>query len=136
MPAPPGAQTRHRRGANLGVCSDLVQTTRPNTIEAELSGADFRELAGLADIRDQRRANNLEALLRGPTIGAFAPGAPPLPPTSREELMSAMSALALRGFSIAGLLRSAEGFAAGRLPPEVLDGVVAAVAARGDRGQL
>ena len=136
MPASPGAQTRHRRGANLGVCSDLVQTTRPNTIEAELSGADFRELAGLADIRDQRRANTLEALLRGPTIGAFAPGAPPLPPTSREELTSAMCACALAGFTTAGLLRSAIGYAAGRLPSEVVDGVVVAVLGRRERGQL
>jgi hypothetical protein len=102
----------------------------------ELAPATLRELAGLAELRDQRRANCLDALYRGPVIGAFEPGAPPLPPTSREILQSAMSALALHGFSVAGLLRSAEGYSAGRLPAEVVDGVVAAVVARRERGEL
>jgi hypothetical protein len=102
----------------------------------ELPGAELRELAGLADARDRRRSNNLQALYGGPTPGAFASGAPSLPRLSREIVQSAMSALAFHGFTVAGLLRSAEGFAAGRLPPEILDGVVAAVAARRDRGQL
>ena len=106
------------------------------TVLAELAGADLRQLATLADARDARRQNNLLALLNAPTLGAFRPGAPPLPPTSREIVMSAMSALALHDFSIAGLLRSAEGFAAGRLPAEVVDGVVATVVARRERGQL
>ncbi len=100
------------------------------------AGAELRELAALADLRDQRRANNLEALLRGPALGAFAPGAPPLPPTSPEELGSAMSALALRDFSVAGLVRSAEGYAAGRLPAEVVDRVVVEVLGRRKRGEL
>jgi len=33
----------------------------------ELPGAELRELAGLADLRDQRRANNMVALYRGPS---------------------------------------------------------------------
>ena len=102
----------------------------------ELPGADLRELAGLADLRDQRRLNCVAALHNGPVVGAFAPGAPPLPPISREIVMSAMSALALHGFSIAGLVRSAEGYYCGRLPSEVCDGVVVSVVARRDRGQL
>ena len=102
----------------------------------ELPAATLRELAGLADQRDQRRANNLAALYAGPVLGAFREGAPPLPSTSREILTSAMSALALKGFSVAGLLRSAEGFSAGRLPAEVIAGVVATVATRRERGQL
>ena len=101
-----------------------------------LNSADLRELASLADLRAQRRANNLEALYRGPVIGAFLEGAPPLPATSPEELGSAMSALALRGFSVAGLVRSAEGYSAGRLPPEVIDRVVIGVIARQKRGEL
>lgn len=104
---------------------------------AELpSAATLRELAGLAEVRDRRRANCLDALYSGPVVGAFREGAPTLPPTSREILMSAMSACALAGFSVAGLLRSADGYAAGRLPPEVIDGVVSAVAARRGRGEL
>jgi hypothetical protein len=102
----------------------------------ELSAADLRELASLADLRDRRRANNLEALYRGPALGAFTEGAPPLPVTSPEELGSAMSALAFRGFSVAGVLRSAEGYSAGRLPPEVVDRVVVDVLARANRGEL
>jgi hypothetical protein len=104
---------------------------------AELaSGATYRELADAADRRDQRRANNIKALIAGPALGAFSEGGPPLPPTSREILTSAMSALALEGFSVAGLLRSAEGYAAGRLPAEVIDGVVVAVVARRERKEL
>jgi len=106
------------------------------TALVELSAQDLRELADLADLRDTRRANNLQALYRGPTLGAFAPGAPPLPPTSPEELGSAMSALALHGWSIRGLLRAAEGYSAGRLPSEVVDRVVATVVARRRRGEL
>ena len=105
-------------------------------IEAELSGADLRELAGLADLRDLRRQYNLEALYAGPALGAFAPGALPLPPLLPEQLDSAMAALALRGWSVAGLLRAAEGFSAGRLFPETVDRVVVDVLARRDRGQL
>lgn len=103
---------------------------------AELSGRDLRELASLADARDERRANNLEALYRMPTIGAFRENAPPLPPTSPEELTSAMAALALRGWTVGGLLRAAENFSAGRLWPETVDRVVVAVLARRDRGTL
>jgi hypothetical protein len=103
---------------------------------ATITAVELRELAGLADLRDQRRQNCLEALYRGPVIGAFREGAPPLPATSREILQSAMSALALHGFSVAGLLRSAEEYSAGRLPTEVIDGVVAAVVARRERDQL
>ena len=103
---------------------------------ATFSAADLRQLAALADLRDQRRSNNLAALYRGPTPGAFAPGAPPLPPTSPEELESAMSALALHGFSVAGLVRAAEGYVAGRLPSEVVDRVVIDVLARSRRGEL
>jgi len=103
---------------------------------AEMSAADLRELAGLADQRDQRRANCLEALYAGPALGAFREGAPELPPTSREILTSAMSALALEGFSVAGLLTAAEGYSAGRLPAEVIDGVVVAVVARRERKEL
>jgi hypothetical protein len=102
----------------------------------ELPGATLRELAGLADARDERRSNNMAALFRGPVLGAFAPGAEPLPRLSREHLLSAMSACALHGFSIAGLVRSAEGYSCGRLPSEVCDGVAVAVVARRDRGQL
>ena len=47
-----------------------------------------------------------------------------------------MSALALRGFTVAGLLRSAEGRSAGRLPPEVVDRIVIDVLARRNRGEL
>ena len=106
------------------------------TALTELSAQDLRELASLADLRDKRRAHNTEALYRGPTLGAFAPGAAPLPPTSPEELGSAMSALALRGCSVAGLVRSAEGWSADRLPPEVVDRVVIGVLARQRRGEL
>jgi hypothetical protein len=102
----------------------------------ELPGAELRELAGLADLRDQRRANSMVALYRGPVVGGFAPSAPPLPPISREILTSAMCALALHGFSTAGLVRSAEGYSAGRLAAEVVDGVVVAVLARRERGEL
>jgi hypothetical protein len=107
------------------------------TTLAELpSAATLRELVGLAELRDQRRANNLAALYAGPVIGAFREGAPPLPPTSREILRSAMSACALRGFSTAGLLRSATGYAAGRLPSEVVESAVVAVLARREKGTL
>ena len=99
-------------------------------------GAELRAIAEAFDLRDQRRANCLEALYRGPALGAFAPGAPPLPPTSREILTSAMCACALAGFSVAGLVRSAEGYSAGRLAAEVVDGVVVAVLARRERGEL
>jgi hypothetical protein len=102
----------------------------------ELPGAELRALAEAADLRDQRRANNLAALYAGPVIGAFREGAPPLPPTSREILTSAMSACAFHGFSTAGLVRSAEGYAAGRLPAEVIDGVVVAVLERRERREL
>jgi hypothetical protein len=102
----------------------------------ELPGRDLRELAGLADLRDQRRSNNLQALYAGPVIGAFKPGAPRLPATSREILTSAMCALALHGFSTAGLLRSAMGYAAGRLPSEVVEAAVVAVLRRRERGEL
>jgi hypothetical protein len=47
-----------------------------------------------------------------------------------------MSALALRGWSTAGLLRAAEGFSAGRLFPEVIDRVIVDVLKRRERGQL
>jgi hypothetical protein len=102
----------------------------------ELPGAELRALAEGADLRDKRRANCLEALLRGPVIGAFAPGAPPLPPLSREHLQAALSALALAGFTTAGLLRSATGYAAGRLPNEVVESAVVAVLARREKGTL
>jgi len=91
---------------------------------ATLTGPDLRELAAAADLRDKRRANNLAGLYGIPTLGAFSPGASPLPPTSPEELGSAMAALALRTWSVGGLLRSAEGYAAGRLPAETVDRVV------------
>jgi hypothetical protein len=103
---------------------------------AELSGAVLRQLAGLADWRDERRANNLAALYAGPALGAFREGAPPLPPLLPEQLDSAMAALALRGWSVAGLLRAAEGFSAGRLFPETVDRVIVDVARRRARGQL
>jgi hypothetical protein len=104
---------------------------------AELpSAATLRELVGIAEMRDRRRANCIEALHAGPVIGAFAPGAPPLPPTSREILTSAMCACALAGFSTAGLLRSASGYAAGRLPGEVVDGAVVSVLRRRERGEI
>jgi hypothetical protein len=102
----------------------------------ELPGAELRALAEGADLRDLRRQHCLEALYAGPIVGAFKPGTAPLPPTSREILQSAMSACALAGFSTAGLVRSAEGYSAGRLPAEVVDGVVAAVLARRERGEL
>jgi hypothetical protein len=47
-----------------------------------------------------------------------------------------MSALALRGWSVAGIVRAAEGFSAGRLFPEVVDRVVVDVLARRKRGTL
>ncbi len=103
---------------------------------ANLTGRDLRELATLADARDERRVNNLEALYRMPTVGAFRENAPPLPPTSSEELGSAMSALALRGWSVGGIVRAAEGFSAGRLFPELVDRVVVEVLKRRERGQL
>ena len=103
---------------------------------ATFSGSDLRELAALADLRDQRRTNNLQALYRGPTIGAFVPGAPPLPALSPEELGSAVSALARHGWSIVGLLRGAEGYSAGRAPSEVIDRVVVDVLVRRRRGEL
>jgi hypothetical protein len=103
---------------------------------ATLSGAELRAIAEAADLRDERRTNCLEALYAGPALGAFAPGAPPLPPTSRLILTAAMCACALAGFSVAGLVRSAEGYAAGRLSAEVVDGVVVAVVKRRDRGSL
>lgn len=103
---------------------------------AELSGPELRAIAEVADLRDLRRANCLAALLSGPSLGAFAPGAPSLPPTSREILTSAMCACALAGFTTAGLVRAAEGYSCGRLPSEVVDGVVVAVVARRERGSL
>jgi hypothetical protein len=104
---------------------------------AELpSAATLRELAGIAEMRDLRRANCLAALYARPVVGAFKPGAPPLPATSREILTSAMSALAFRGFTTAGLVRSAYAYAAGRLPAEVVDGVVVRVLRRRERGEL
>ena len=106
------------------------------TALAELPAATLRELAGLADLRDQRRANNLEALLRAPTIGAFREGAPPLPPLLPEELESAMCALAFRGCSGKGLARAAEGYAAGRLWPEIVARVVNDVLRRRRAGAL
>jgi hypothetical protein len=106
------------------------------TALAELSAADFRELASLADLRELRRRNNVGALYAGLALGAFEDGAQPLPPLDREQLASAMSALALRGFSTEGLLRSAEGYSAGRLPSEVVDDVVVDVLRRRKWGQL
>jgi hypothetical protein len=106
------------------------------TALANLSGPELRALGEAADLRDLRRQHNFEALLRAPTLGAFAPGAAPLPPTSPEELGSAMSALALRCWSVGGIVRAAEGFSAGRLFPEVVDRVVVDVLARRTRGQL
>jgi hypothetical protein len=94
------------------------------TVLAELSGADLRQLASAADLRDQRRANCLATLYQGPTIGAFAPGASPLPPLLPEQLESALCALALHGWSGKGLARAAEGYTAGRLPPEIVCRVV------------
>ena len=47
-----------------------------------------------------------------------------------------MSALALRGWSVGGIVRAAEGFSAGRLFPEVVDRVVVSVLARRNRGTL
>ena len=105
------------------------------TALAELSAADLRELASLADLRDQRRANNIETLYAGLALGAFEDGQP-LPPLEREQLTSAMCALALRGFSPKGLLRSAEGYSAGRLSSEVIDDVVVEVLRRRKWGQL
>lgn len=102
----------------------------------DLSEADLRQLADLARLRDQRRANNLEALYRGPALGAFAPGASRLPPLLPEELGSALRALALRGFSVAGLVRSAEGYSAGRLPHEVVCRVVDEIVCRTRSGAL
>jgi hypothetical protein len=110
--------------------------TATATALANLSGPELRALGEAADLRDLRRQHNFEALLRAPTLGAFAPGAPALPPTSPEELGSAMSALALRGWSVAGIVRAAEGFSAGRLFPEVVDRVVVDVLARRKRGTL
>jgi hypothetical protein len=103
---------------------------------ATMTGPDLRQLASLADLRDLQRLNRLEELLRGPTIGAFTEGAPPLPPLLPEQLDSAMAALALRGWSVAGLLRAAEGFSAGRLFPETVDRVVVDLLTRRARGEL
>jgi hypothetical protein len=103
---------------------------------ATLSGAELRAIAEAADLRDERRANCLQALYSGPSLGAFAPGAPPLPALSREILAASLCPCALAGFSVAGLLRSAIGYAAGRLPSEVVDGVVVAVLGRRQRDQL
>ncbi len=102
----------------------------------ELSEADLRQLADLAHLRDQRRANCLEALLRAPALGAFREGAPPLPPLLPEELESAMCALALRGWSGWALARAAEGYTAGRLPPEIVGRVVNDVLRRRRAGAL
>ena len=102
----------------------------------DLSEADLRQLADLARLRDQRRANCLEALLRAPALGAFREAAPPLPPLLPEELESAMCALAFRGCSGRGLVRAAEGYSAGRLAPEVITRVVNNVLRRRRRGDL
>jgi hypothetical protein len=95
-----------------------------NALLDHLTAADLRELASARDFLDQCRQNNLEALLAGPALGAFAPDAPPLPPLLPEQLDSAMRALASRGCSGKGLARAAEGYAAGRLPPEIVARVV------------
>jgi len=102
----------------------------------DLSEADLRQLADLARLRDQRRANCLATLYQGPALGAFAPGASPLPPLLPEQLESALRALALHGFSVAGLVRSAEGYSAGRLPPEIVARVVNDVLRRTRSGAL
>jgi hypothetical protein len=115
---------------------DRYGVTLPTQQVSTLSAQDLRQLASLADLRDSRRANNLQALLRGPTLGAFAADAPSLPPTSPEELGSAMQALALRGWSTRGLVHAAEGYSAGRLPPETVDRVVVEVLRRRERGEL
>jgi hypothetical protein len=101
-----------------------------------MTGAELRDLAEAADLRDRRRENCIETLCRGPVVGAFAPGAPPLPPLPREVLVSAMSALSFHGFTVEGLVRSAAAYAAGRLPPEIVDGVVISVLRRRTRGEL
>ena len=106
------------------------------TALADLPAAELRELAALADLRAQRRANNLEALLRGPALGAFAPGAPPSPPLLPQELESAMCTLAFRGWSGRGLFAWAEGYSAGRLAPEVITRVMNNVLRRRRRGDL
>ena len=107
-----------------------------NALLDDLSESDLRQLADLARLRDQRRANNLEALLRAPALGAFAPGAPPLPPLLPEELASALSALALRGHSAKGLARAATGYTAGRLAPEIVARVTNDVLRRRRSGAL
>jgi hypothetical protein len=103
---------------------------------ADLPAGVLRELAAAADLRGRRRANNLEALLRGPALGAFAPGAPPLPPLLPEELESAMCAGALRGWSGPGIARAAAGYTAGRLAPEIVARVVNDVLRRRKAGAL
>src|ERR1035441_456084 len=85
-----------KAGRHRPVGGDLMTATAL----ANLSGPELRALGEAADLRDLRRQHNFEALLRAPTLGAFAPGAAPLPPTSPEELGSAMSALALRCWSV------------------------------------
>jgi hypothetical protein len=106
------------------------------TLLDQFSEADLRQLADLARLREQRRQNCLEALLRGPALGAFAAGAPPLPPTSPEELESAMCAGALRGWSGPGIARAAIGYTAGRLAPEIVARVVTDVLRRRKAGAL
>jgi hypothetical protein len=110
--------------------------TATMTAPADLSADALRQLASLRDLRDLQRANCLQTLLRGPALGAFGPDAPPLPPISPEVLADAMRPLALAGFSVAGLVRSAEGYNSGRLPPEVVDRVVVGVLSRRKRGEL
>jgi hypothetical protein len=95
---------------------------------SELSGRDLRELASLADLRDQRRRNAFEALLAGP------PFSPPTGPLLAEQLESAMTCLA--HWTIPGLLKAADEYAAGRLSQEVVDSAVASVLRRRERRQL
>jgi hypothetical protein len=95
-----------------------------------LSGPDLRELAAVADLRELRQKHSFEALLEGPPLGGTAPLGPLLP----EQLASAMSCLA--HWSVEGLLRAANEYSAGRLPPEVVDRVVVDVLKRRERGEL
>jgi hypothetical protein len=99
-------------------------------LAAELSAADLRELTAAADLRELRRKHSFEALLNGPPLS----GLTPLGPLSPEILTSAMSCLA--HWSVAGLVKAADQYAAGRLAPEVVDNVVTDLVARSDRGEL
>jgi hypothetical protein len=134
QPAPSNPDDDHVRLRPVVVLSERARRARDVAWMLEaFSGRDLRELASLCDLRDKRQRNQWLALWAGPPL---CDPKVPLPPLLPEVLGAAMSYLAWKGWSAAGLLSAATEYNADRLGPWIIDRVVRKVLEKRDRGEL